>query len=585
MRWRSAMPWVFPVLLWLACTFFFAGDLGQWNDDYAYDLRDWATLEAPAWYGARQTPYFWRPLYHVTVPPLQTALAEHNWINHAINAAAHGVVALLVWFLARALGLPWRGAAGAGLLFLAYPGAWEAPLWPSALPTVASAGVALAVAILFLAFVRERVGWWVLAPLALLAFVIPCFNEQAATVAAALPVLAWSAGAPVFGRRSVAGTAVCLLAVAAYVALYVWTAPPGLRGSSGSFTPPDALYDKLLLTIDRVRAFTLMENGFVPGALVNGARTVAAAPVRATFLAIGLALGAAFWLLHWLSAEGNGRALAMLRAIAAGAAIFITGWLPVLMIRTQGVEPRLCYWPMVGLAIMIGGAAAMVAAISGDRLAGRLVGGVVFAAAACAGMVMMIGIQGALRSRWLLDQRESAELRTLLPSPAPGSIFIPVQIDDRATSTGYDRFDLYFCGPLERPWSAPAYLGHAYRRHGLVVGRWNRWPGPRPVMRADPRGLGYEERSPDPRDALPGEYERDSRGAKILAWEKVVPFVIDGDGRVRLVSAWIEEDASGNEAVFPIVQARARVSGVGEALVVRRKTGAAALTIERLPTP
>lgn len=206
-------------------TLFFAGDLGLWNDDYAYDRRDFVTDNSMLPLGGLVPHFFYRPLYYLIVPTLQTALAEHQWLYHLFGALAHAATCWLLWRLCRSLGLSARAGAAAALLFLCYPGAWEATLWAAALPTVLAASTALLLSLVFIAAVKRELGGWSLALLPAIAFTIPCLNEQAASVVAALPLLAWACGVRLRSMRTIAASALPAVAVGAYLYLYISTAP------------------------------------------------------------------------------------------------------------------------------------------------------------------------------------------------------------------------------------------------------------------------------------------------------------------------------------------------------------------------
>src|ERR1043165_1846707 len=192
--------WLFPLVLWAFATLFLGGALGEWTDDYAYDRRDYVTGESTLPFGGYPKPYFFRPLYYLLVPELQTALGGHDWVLHALSASIHGVNGVLLWSLLKAAGCARRFAAAGALAFLAYPAPWEVIFWPSAIPTGLATALVLCTCILFLAFVRARVGWWSLLLFGAMAFAITCLNEQPATGLAALPLLA-QAAEPYKSRR------------------------------------------------------------------------------------------------------------------------------------------------------------------------------------------------------------------------------------------------------------------------------------------------------------------------------------------------------------------------------------------------
>src|SRR5690606_31134816 len=76
------------------------------------------------------------------------AIASHPAALHALNIALHGLNAVLVYLLARRLGLGPAGAAAAGALFVAFPGSVEAVVWPAAVHDLLVAACALAFVLL-----------------------------------------------------------------------------------------------------------------------------------------------------------------------------------------------------------------------------------------------------------------------------------------------------------------------------------------------------------------------------------------------------------------------------------------------------
>jgi hypothetical protein len=185
-------------------------------------------------------------------------------------------------------------------------------------------------------------------------------------------------------------------------------------------------------------------------------------------------------------------------------------------------------------------------------MSGFLVGVVV------AAITVMIGIQSALRSRWLRDEQQAAQLLSLLPNPAPSSIFVPVSTLDRATTTGDERFDRYFFGPLQRPWSAPFYIRRAFRRPGFTSA-WapQDWS---PIVGASARGLLYDDSRMHPFERLRGDFEMVDETRQVLPWPRLVPFVITDDGRVMLVGSFFSHNPDGTETKFEVPQTAASAS-------------------------
>lgn len=325
----------------------------------------------------------------------------------------------------------------------------------------------------------------------------------------------------------------------------------------------------------------LMRHGFATGALLNGAAAGWARPMASVSLLALALLGFPAWLSRWAEPPAAPRSAfpSMMRTAAAALTIFLLGWVPVLVVAGQGIEPRLCYWPAAAAALAIGALGAATAATRGDTLNGRLTAGAALGVMCVLGAVMMVGVQSALRSRWLLDQRQAAELRALIPNPAPSSIFVPLGVQDRAATTGRSRFDTYFFGPLERPWSAPFYIGRAYHRPGLVAAWTTHFPGWRPTVEPTAGGLLYGDSFLPGSLRLPGAFESGPGGAKLLPWARILPFTLDKSGHVRPVSAMIDDD---RDQTYPIPQVAALANLPGTAIRVHWGPGG---VIPPAPTP
>src|SRR5215471_16986243 len=92
------------LLVFLASTLFLRAGLGQFSDDYAYDRRDPVTGVNSLPLGGLLPPYVFRPLYMIIVPALETRFGGVPAVLHVINAAAHALVAWLLYRLLRRIG-------------------------------------------------------------------------------------------------------------------------------------------------------------------------------------------------------------------------------------------------------------------------------------------------------------------------------------------------------------------------------------------------------------------------------------------------------------------------------------------------
>jgi hypothetical protein len=301
---RRLAALLFPLALWFLATFFLLGDLGKYNDDWFYLLRDPTTGDIQSLYLDRELQ-FWRPLYRLAVPSLMTLLWHAVWLNHLISAAAHGALALLLWRLLLTLRVPRAGAAIASLFFLVWPSYFEAVLWLCSLPTILSLILVVLAWLLQVRATRVKLGAWTLPVIFLLFFASACFNEQAASALAALPFLSLAAAPADRPRRSVflrslVPTAFAAASLLLYVAIHhsLGLRPPATDRAS-LFSSAAKMPAQLVGTLNWAKVqFTSID--FLERAFSAGLATLAAHPFRAA--AIGAAL--AMSLLPWACSVG-----------------------------------------------------------------------------------------------------------------------------------------------------------------------------------------------------------------------------------------------------------------------------------------
>jgi hypothetical protein len=577
-RWAGVRAAAFPGALLLFATFFLGGRIGFWSDDYWHNLRG-PGGELPVLTFSGMTMdrgFFLRPLFYWAVPAVTTLSWKTQWPAHLLLTATHGLVVLLLWRLMRTLGLSARGAVAAALLFMVYPGSFEALFWTAALPTPVATALMLRLMTVYAQHARREKafagagarGWLSLAAMPALAFEVCCFNEQPAMGVLALPLVYWAArrsdpspwpgsGAREWAR-ALAPAAGCGLAVLAYAALVVLepNKPPGARGSAEQFVtlhelPARAAYFGNVLW----RRLVLLNFG--PGAWKLGWRIIAGEGWSGWARLGVAALAGVLWVRRWVRGRVGVRATdgpGGLGGIAwLGAVVFVTGWLPILMMRVYDPDSRTRYWPAVGLALIAGAVFTALerwirARGSGTALAclGNATGaGLVAILLSLA--VMLVGVQGAFRWRWELDRRQGWELRGQLPDPAPYTFFVPLSVANTGVWTGSVVLDGHFRSAWEFPWTAPKFLRSAYGRADLHCGYWRHWTPRRPVIGADERGILYA-------DALGPRFPREGPGSRV-PWAMAAPFVVNGDGRAVLVTRVVIAGPDGRETVVEVPQA------------------------------
>jgi hypothetical protein len=585
--------WLVPVLLWLFGCFFYFGDLGKWTDDYAFTEVDPITGKAERLWRDGQW-VLWRPLMVKINSFLQTVLWEHDWALHLIGALVHAAAALLVWRLARLVGIGRFVSAMAGLLFLTYPGYYHVVFWSTALPIGLAAVMMVAVMMGAVQWSRGRVGWRVIPVLAVGSYVLTCMYEQPGGALGALPLLCLATapgGQPlrVRLRRAMMVSAPCWAGVGLYVALYWWTMAPGALGTPGSLLRPAEMAAKAYSFCELTGQFYMIRS-FKECALMLGLEAMSAHPARAGLLVGAIAGATVLW--ASTAARGGGaraRGAASLRPgrmagedgcgvggvsgqdgctarrpvllAAFGAAVFVLALLPVFLVRAYGApDSRMLYAPAVGLVLLLALAAEGVRALPWP---GRVRPASAFAAV-FAGMglfvwfaVMQVGTQSALRQRWTYDVAESARLRELLPNPPAGTVFVPVFMDDMPYKSCWRLNYLFAFGVWSHSWTAMNEPARLYKRSDLFAsyGRWE--GGPWNYAAADERGLVM-------RQVLsyrwgPQPYARVRKGPGAggyrVPWKKVAAFVTDEAGELRLVTHVVFTGPDGEEMTVGIPMA------------------------------
>jgi len=234
-------------------------------------------------------------------------------------------------------------------------------------------------------------------------------------------------------------------------------------------------------------------------------------------------------------------------SILAGLAIFVLAWLPVGVVREHILEPRMYYYPTIGLIISL---ASMFDAVlmrwcqHGRRHRSTIaLIGIVASVAGLLGGLSLAGAQQMFQARSRLDDSEMVQLRELVPSPPPETYFVPLSVENRPARTGVAVFDSLAMGALSTPWSAQAIVQATYHRGDVFTTCCNWWmPGP-PIEQPDRSGFRYRIQD------------------KRIAWPQSLPFVIDRHGRVHLVDRirWGQAGDDGVELphVRAILQQRA----------------------------
>ena len=580
-RWCSV---VFIVALAMAATLFYGGKIGRWNDDY-YFLRQFERA-APAGHLDAPMPvrswvlddrlHFWRPLYRCVYTPVVIAMYQWPAALHVLAACCHMAVCCAIWGFVRWLGAGRTPATIAALGFLVYPAHFEGVFWVPCTPTAFATGMmlgALWVQGRWARLVDRGIGvaTWrcvVLACIpAVITFAACALNEQPAFLVAVMPLVVWCVRAIEKERSRASG------AVPRVARWWVVLAPTFLAGAAmlvyvliANAMHPAHVHTGtggvvgLTDLLHRMRAFAGEVLGrqelrrFASGAWREGWQALRERPSSAAILLGALVIAGAGWAWH------GGRAWAMsvvrtehrpvlqgLRLVALGAGIFLTGWGPLAFINYPA-SPRLAYAPGAGLAIALAGLLECLLGRVSCRAGLHVVARAFALPVLLCGMVMMIGVQHAYRSRWRADEWQAAELRRLGPEPSGAlrPVFIPVRVADRPVHTGTRGFDGYFLSPLLSEWAAGWWLQLHYRRNDVVCvqGSWNaaRGASAEPVV-----GWLDAERVQSALHLLPPAKHWDRR----FEIAEIVPFEVNERGEVVLYTHVIFEGADADAPATP----------------------------------
>jgi hypothetical protein len=532
-----------------------------------WSRRDLVTDEVLSWY-TPQGGRFWRPLHFLVTTLLFTAFQDHSFVIHIVNALAHAGATVLLWRLLLALGRSPQAAAAGAILFAVYPAGFQVIFWPSALSTGIATSIILILFHLALRCARATTPrFLLLLPLfPLLTFAAACFNEQPVACLAALPLFTLAAiptATP--WRRTLARITLPSLAafpaVATYLALYITTNPSGYGAPAKLPT-----LQHLLSTLPRYGREIRREmrlHDFVPGALTEGAAALAANPILAAVFFAVLVAAAVPFIRWWYAAPSDGEpgfrpplvATLRVRLLTAAAAItaFVIVWLPVIC-TGYPTDSRMCYAPAAAAIILLTLAADSFAALLQQRprptTLPRTAGVTLLLCLALLWALCLVGVQRATRTRWLMDLDESAQLRALVPNPAPGTLFLPVRITRRAADTGSASFDERFSGVWSVPWATMWHIKRTYRRldvHCNFYFPWRTLPSLFPLYIVDAEGVVIHE-------SMAAPFAPHPEGGFRVPWDAVVPFEIDPQGNVRIITHIVADQPEGDPLHIAVPQ-------------------------------
>lgn len=585
------MLWLFPVAIWFAGSYFLLGKLGKWSDDYSMTCFSPVTGEwTIAGTSRSMAQGLWRPINQQTAGFLQTTLWHQDRLIHTITAVMHALTAWMLFRFLRRAGVSKHAAAAGGVLFLGAPMGYEVIFWAATIGTTISLLLALAIAMMVMRLGNGHGRWAVFVPVGLVvAFLIACGYEQSATACAAMPLLYLGATDPARGwARRLLGTcgvaAVLGLGCVIYVIGVLTTVSTGMRGSSQTFVDSETIGRQARGVYSGFRRRMYLER-FAAGAWEEGLWRLAQMPVRTGIAATLLALGGFGWVRWWAmggTGEAGGSTIAANEArpersgvgrwwlLAFAVAAFFLAFLPIIAIRNQGVESRLIYWPAACVAIMItvllDWVLERLRAPAVPRIAARVSRGMLgasVAGAAIMGCVLLIGVQSVWMKRSKMDRDGIAQLKTLMPDPKKGTVFVSVGQRDKPVRTGSFYFDGFATGVWHLAWTPIPALRIGYKREDVFGISCAAWTNGMDVENVHERGLLTW-----PRRWVWGK-SPDAEGRHVLEWERIVPIRLDPEGRVEMASAIVLELPDGRDVTRPVERVAALGGSAGEGITVR----------------
>lgn len=547
--------------LWLPATLFFAGHTGWWNDDYYMCGRDPASGGAEWWVQTAPTPFeprmqfpFWRPIAYGLTSPLITASWDRPWIAHAISALAHLAAVLLFERFMRKLGVRWRARLLGALVLLCHPAAFEGVQWatqlcgPLAVAFLMGAGLlyvrhlrgelsrsgAIGMTALFaLVFLTYEQTFASAAALPMLAFVVQRVNQQKSTDGAVeshrwhgIARSTWHALWPL----AVAGV---LLVI--YLIIIAKTLPPSVHGSQTSLAPLDQIprrWAHMVKELQRQLAFKFTGKA----ALVSGWMAVREHVAQAIAMAALAAAGAIALARSWARIGATDVARrdewrTSLLLLLMGSAWIILAMLPIAAVSFASLRPRMVYAALPGVGLVV---AAIADALRGPMsrdgtlfALGRSLVGIVAFALALAGVVCLMGTQRGYQLRQQADDSSIAALRTAIPDPPAGAVFLPLWVENKIFDIGTADLNFYYASPWYWTYSFPTFIQHGYRRRDVFAAYCDY---ARPVV-IDADELSFTFDGPMHRDA-----PVDANGKHRFAWDKVVPMGVGARGEVVFYS-------------------------------------------------
>jgi hypothetical protein len=593
--------WCCLLAFWAFATLFFGGQIGPWNDDYFFNLRDPEGSGLVGWAVTSREPYLpptghlgtWRPLLFTVITWVITLAWDHFHLAHLLGATLHLANVVTLYALLRRLGRSVHAAAAASGLVLCWAATHEAWLWPSAMGSVISA-LLLQFAMLCMTGLALRPAsspWPRLMTMVGLTVAMLGFNEQATGGLIALPLIFLAVAgtatpAPARLWRSLWPAAVLWTLPPLYVLLVRATAQQGLGVSAESYVPPSELGPRVIAVFRDMERTITMKRFWYPAFALGWREWTRTNALFLPWL-VTLAAAAAWALRHWVTTPSHGpsapprsHAAAWLVALA-GLVAAAGACLPVAVIANYPALSRVTYVVVLMLALpaacLFDGVGRASFISPRTARAWSVGGGLALLALMLFGSVMSVGAQARLKRVVDLDARNARQLVEQVPSPAADTVFLPLRPRPPAFTAReilllhpwltVDRIprELEIQGPdiggfqwmvrsaWQGLWSMKYFVKFAYGRDDV----WSLYAveGKQPILDADDQAVrfiwpfGVPYAAPDPN--RPGETQ-----ARI-PWDKVVPITFDEAGNLQVVTRVLVR-RGGDERTIAVPQLKGR---------------------------
>jgi hypothetical protein len=574
---------LFFLAIWAFATLFFGGNIGRWNDDYYFTLRNPVDESIAAWATTTREPYLpstgvlsaWRPLMFTAGSWLITLAWKSFWIAHAVGALLHLAHTLLLYLSLRQFGRSVHAAAATAGLFLCWAGTHESWLWPSAYGSLTAALFLQLIILCMLRYARGyevssgRYGQVVL--MVVLTIIMLGFHEQAsgALPALGLVYLAVADTAEPIKRRlwraALATASVCILPPL-YVLAVRATTQPGLGVNPETYVPLHAMWDRVVFVWRDMANTIIMRDFWYPAFALGWREWTRTNSLFIPWLVV-LAVTAIAPLRHWIATPTHGPGAIRREGVRHGFVVLfgILGaagaCMPVAVIAGYPALSRVTYVIVLLLAFSVACLFDVVGRLFAkfDRAAliYRVVTGCALLGLMGFGGVMSIGAQARMKRVVAMDDLNAKQLRELVPDPAPGTVFLPLTLRPPAYTLeqivflhpwitpdrigreiqihrpAFESFRWTVCSVWEGLWSMKYFVKFAYGRDDV----WSLYAARdrRPIIDADANHVRFIWPYCAPYEVPPLDAAQSNVNA-LIPWEKVIPITFDAQGNLKVVA-------------------------------------------------